>query len=192
MRVACRPHKTGCHGCGAPFPLNKNGTVPKNRAWCSSKCEREVIKDHVWGEARHAVKVRDEFKCVICGQDDKNETARLYQRRYGKSILEVNHILPVNGKRLTVSCANHQDNLETLCHPCHVDVTKQQRAAGLLVNTVRHLIQILRLPAGVTIFCTRCGVTVEKGDWARKRREECPAGTKKSQRKALRPKRKRR
>ena len=184
MHVECGP-QTGCHGC--------SGSIPRGRrVWCSNECERRIVTNHVWGEARYAVLSRDQFKCVICGQDDKDDVARAYHKRHGKTILEVNHIQPVNGRRLTVSCANHQDNLETLCHDCHVAVTKQQREMGLLASTVRHWIQILRLPAGTTIFCVRCGVSVAPRDWAKKRREECPAGTKKSQRKSLRSRRKRR
>ena len=132
---------------------------------------------------------RDGNRCVICGQNDRDACARDYYRRHGKSILEVNHIQPVNGNRKAVSCASHLENLETLCHDCHVAVTKQQREAGLIRSTVRHWIQILRLPAGVTIFCVRCSLTIEAKDWAAKRREECPAGTKKSQRKPLRKRR---
>jgi len=160
--------------------------------WCGNECEKRILDNHVWGVARYAVLRRDDYRCIICGQDDRNEVAREYRRRHGKSILEVNHIQPVNGRRQSVSCANHMDNLETLCHPCHVAVTKQQRDMGLLRPTVRHWIQVLRLPAGVTIFCVRCGITVEAKDWAAKRREECPAGTKKSQKKALRKRPKRR
>lgn len=45
--------------------------------------------------------------------------------------LEVNHIVPVLRKTSTTptSCANHLDNLETLCHPCHLVETKAQAAA---------------------------------------------------------------
>ena len=45
---------------------------------------------------------------------------------------EVNHIVPVNGDRQHFSCANHLDNLEALCHVCHLAVTAEQRAAGLI------------------------------------------------------------
>ena len=31
-----------------------------------------------------------------------------------------------------VRCSNHQDNLEALCHACHLDVTAEQRRAGLI------------------------------------------------------------
>ena len=45
---------------------------------------------------------------------------------------EVNHIAPVNGDRDFFSCANHQDNLEVLCHRCHVMATREQRRRGII------------------------------------------------------------
>ncbi len=39
---------------------------------------------------------------------------------------EVNHIDPRNGAGYANGCHNHQDGLETLCHTCHVETTKQQ------------------------------------------------------------------
>lgn len=42
--------------------------------------------------------------------------------------LEVNHIEPRNGKGYRPGCHHHLDNLETLCHPCHVAITNEQRA----------------------------------------------------------------
>jgi hypothetical protein len=41
--------------------------------------------------------------------------------------LEVNHIVPRNGAGYGFGCWNHQDNLETLCHGHHVEVTNAQR-----------------------------------------------------------------
>ena len=39
---------------------------------------------------------------------------------------EVNHIVPRVGAGYGNGCHNHQDNLETLCHACHVTTTTQQ------------------------------------------------------------------
>lgn len=41
--------------------------------------------------------------------------------------MEVNHIAPRNGGGYGTGCHNHLSNLETLCHLCHVQVTKNQR-----------------------------------------------------------------
>lgn len=42
---------------------------------------------------------------------------------------EVNHIIPVVGGNRSVSCLNHEENLEVLCHSCHVPTTKAQAEA---------------------------------------------------------------
>lgn len=39
--------------------------------------------------------------------------------------------MPVRGGGYGDGCAHHQDNLEVLCHACHVEATARQRAAGL-------------------------------------------------------------
>lgn len=40
---------------------------------------------------------------------------------------EVNHITPVDGRRESTSCKHHADNLELLCHQCHVEFTSADR-----------------------------------------------------------------
>lgn len=42
---------------------------------------------------------------------------------------EVDHIVPRVGRGYGLGCHNHQSNLRTLCHQCHVEVTAQQRRA---------------------------------------------------------------
>lgn len=46
--------------------------------------------------------------------------------------LEVDHILPMNGGNRALTCMNHQENLRVICHECHLEVTKEQRRAGLI------------------------------------------------------------
>jgi 5-methylcytosine-specific restriction endonuclease McrA len=41
---------------------------------------------------------------------------------------EVNHIVPVVGGNRSATCMNHEENLEVLCHSCHVPTTKRQAA----------------------------------------------------------------
>jgi 5-methylcytosine-specific restriction endonuclease McrA len=41
---------------------------------------------------------------------------------------EVNHIVPVVGGNRSATCLNHEENLEVLCHSCHLDATAQQLA----------------------------------------------------------------
>jgi hypothetical protein len=54
--------------------------------------------------------------------------------------LEVNHIEPRHGRGYQAGCWNHQANLETLCHRCHVAVTRLQRAGvhGPAVTLLGH------------------------------------------------------
>lgn len=61
-------------------------------------------------------KRRDKYKCVKCGSKFK---------------LEVNHIKPCIGRHGKWGCWHHVENLETLCRECHLEATRQQRAAGM-------------------------------------------------------------
>lgn len=40
--------------------------------------------------------------------------------------LEVNHKIPRKGMGYTNGCHHHLDDVETLCHPCHVQETTKQ------------------------------------------------------------------
>jgi 5-methylcytosine-specific restriction endonuclease McrA len=42
---------------------------------------------------------------------------------------EVNHISPVVGGNRSSTCKNHEENLEVLCHACHLIATAAQRAS---------------------------------------------------------------
>lgn len=106
----------GCDQCG------KQLTGRRGR-WCNVTCAATFYKNHRWSLARKAAIRRDGGKCVRCGGHDG---------------LEVNHIVPLgsvegfDGDRGAESCLHHLDGLETLCHDCHVGVTRQQRADGLI------------------------------------------------------------
>lgn len=120
-------------GCGLCLRCGKELTGRK-RVWCSNRdsdgpasCEAVWVDNHVWGFASRRALVlaglRLSFregappKCHACGVADS-------QVRY-----EVNHIGPRNGQGYGKGCWNHQDNLEVLCHDCHVAVTRAQRLA---------------------------------------------------------------
>lgn len=100
-----------CHWCASDLPRRKDGKPHRNRRWCSRKCERAWQDEHVWGFARHAARERDGRRCVRCGGNGS----------------EVNHIEPRRGEGYHAGCHHHLDNLETLCHGCHVEVTTAQR-----------------------------------------------------------------
>lgn len=94
-----------CHWCNAEL-------VGRQRSWCSSTCRRAFERNHVWSIARAAAKRRARYRCQTCGSNES---------------LEVNHIDPVLGAGYGLSCRHHQENLEVLCHACHVQVTSSQR-----------------------------------------------------------------
>lgn len=130
--AACRPHRPGvCRGCGGPLG-------PRRRFYCSDNdCRRRFEADHFWQTARAAAIARATVydpstrapqgaACAGCG---RILDGRSYPRAHW-GVPEVNHIVPVNGQRAHFACANHQSNLEVLCHPCHLQATAAQRAAG--------------------------------------------------------------
>ena len=108
-----------CDLCGKRLPRNKDGSVPKNRRWCSKACSNKVTRNHLWSWARKAALLRDKNVCVKCGAAG-----------WGVK-LEVNHIKPLVGRGYHAGCLNHLDNLETVCGgvkgSCHVEITKAQR-----------------------------------------------------------------
>jgi 5-methylcytosine-specific restriction endonuclease McrA len=93
-----------CWKCGKPLPKYR-------RHWCSDDCGRWWARNHIWTIVRAQALRRDGFACVKCGNKEK---------------LEVNHIEPRNGQGYLSGCWNHLDNLETLCHECHVRITTEQ------------------------------------------------------------------
>ncbi len=95
-----------CDRCGKKL-------TGKRRRWCSKTCTFAHTKNHRWTQARAAARRRDKYKCVTCGSKEQ---------------LEVNHIIPLNGRGYKWGCVHHLANLETLCHACHVVVTREQRA----------------------------------------------------------------
>lgn len=97
---------TRCDRCG----LELTG---RRRRWCSQACQARHVWNHRWSRARSAAKRRDRHRCVTCGARER---------------LEVNHIVPRVGGGYGWGCWNHLENLETLCHDCHVVVTNTQRA----------------------------------------------------------------
>lgn len=94
-----------CDACGKAL-------TGRQQRWCSRACSLVDWPNHDWNSARNAAKRRDGHKCVQCGSTRS---------------LEVNHIEPRVGKGYGWGCWNHLDNLETLCHDCHVLVTNAQR-----------------------------------------------------------------
>lgn len=106
--------------CDLPFGDNDRGKcawcgltlIGRQTRWCSRECSRAWANNHFWTQARAAARKRDGYRCVRCRSRRK---------------IEVHHKVPCEGKRET-GCQHHQDNLETLCHRCHV--REHKRAAA--------------------------------------------------------------
>ncbi len=113
----------------APGVCDRCGTVLKGRQrrWCGPRCEREYVQEHDWNMARYAARQRDGDKCTTCGVESRHWDHE--SRSVLGACLEVNHIDPRVGRGYGFGCHNHLVNLETLCHPCHVEVTNRQAAA---------------------------------------------------------------
>jgi 5-methylcytosine-specific restriction endonuclease McrA len=132
-----------CWRCGKPLP-------PRARRWCSMVCVTAWVTNHTWTMARDAALKRDRHTCQTCGAQtgwqcdcgefflgvwryvwqarSKHQNANPGHRMtYVDARLEVNHKTPRAGKGYDKGCHHHLDGLETLCHACHVRVTKQQR-----------------------------------------------------------------
>lgn len=123
-----------CGACGADLVGRLRWFCPTprgTRAYGGDQavtCRDRYVWNHIWGEARQTRIARDKGTCQRCGGG-----ARVFVRAWGLqpgritwTAAEVNHIDPRNGAGYGNGCWNHQDNLETLCHACHVETTKQQ------------------------------------------------------------------
>lgn len=131
-RAACRSHVGGCRQCGEP-------TRGRLIYYCSPECRKEFEANHFWSTARSTAILRT---TVFDIRESSNAYGATWHRRVETFCArcwlpihnepEVNHIVPVNGDRQNFGCQNHQDNLEPLCHSCHLTVTAEQRAAGLI------------------------------------------------------------
>lgn len=102
----------------------------RRTAYCCDQHATEFERHHLWSAARRAARRRARWACERCGfkpsvvrkdPDHKTRYARHELR------LQVNHIVPLTGAYRLVTCLNHQDNLEVLCHRCHVEATNTQR-----------------------------------------------------------------
>ncbi len=105
----------------------------RRTAYCSDAHAKLFEANHVWPAARRTARRRARWACQRCGfkpsvvRKDPAQASR-YTRRELK--LEVNHIAALRGTYRLVSCLNHLDNLEVLCHRCHVETTNAQRRAA--------------------------------------------------------------
>lgn len=113
-----RKERGRCHHCGTM--LTKRQT-----RWCSKACSQVFEINHYWQFARRAALKRDRYRCVKCGVEPLRSTRMTVVEK--EIWLEVNHIVPREGQGYNAGCHHHLAGLETLCHPCHVGVTNEQR-----------------------------------------------------------------
>ncbi len=134
-RADCLPWGHGCRQCGK--------AITWRSATCSHRCSRLFGINHFWQDARqHAAFVKNlpgyTLEGYLAGTWDYRaqwyelRTCPKCERTFSAHALEVNHIHPLNGNRASFGCGHHQDNLEAICHDCHVEITTQQRRAGLI------------------------------------------------------------
>ncbi len=127
FRPGCKPFESGCRQCGNPV-------AGRRTVYCSNRCSTEFERDHYWPIARYYARLRARvfegrrvigYRCARCGQI-------IPPRRRGTARqAEVNHRVPLNGQRGSISCGHHQENLEVVHRDCHVAITAEQRATGL-------------------------------------------------------------
>lgn len=92
----------------------------RRSSFCDDTCGRYWGLLHSWGDLSYAVYLRDGERCVLCGK----------HLPVWSGEAECDHIVPVveGGGQLG------PDNLQTLCHECHVAKTaaqnRERRAKG--------------------------------------------------------------
>jgi hypothetical protein len=110
----------------------------RRTAYCSDKHANEFQRNHVWADARRYARRRAKWACERCGfkpnEIKKDPERRLIYTRH-ELRLEVNHIQPLGGRYRGVTCLNHQENLEVLCHRCHVRATGAVRLVTVKAAT---------------------------------------------------------
>lgn len=98
-----------CRWCHEEVPLGR-------RSWCNDDC----MMHGTFTYSRSVAMRRDGYKCLICFSD-VNYPGR-WPRDRSLPAGEVDHIVAVRD-----GGSHHPDNLRTVCHPCHVARTKEQR-----------------------------------------------------------------
>ena len=117
-----------CGACGKPLMGRNLWFCPTPYGKADSpgeSCRATYAVNHFWGEARAAALRRAAGRCTCCGTVCSSKRDGYGRTRYQG--MEVNHIIPRNGRGYGSGCHNHQENLEALCHACHLAVTAAQR-----------------------------------------------------------------
>jgi 5-methylcytosine-specific restriction endonuclease McrA len=97
-----------CRFCGGEVK-------PPKISWCSTACVMEYRRLTDWGAIRRRILLRDDYRCVLCGNRDPNKGP----------LLQVDHIVELADG----GAWGDEANLRTLCLPCHKAKTKEARRA---------------------------------------------------------------
>ena len=142
--LAVHPGHCSLASCDKPL-------TGRQTRWCSQKCAYVFLNQHQWSRAQRLALRRDKYTCQACGFTAAKRADRIgrmiWRRRHHG--MEVNHIHPLNGRGYQIGCVHHLDNLQTLCHKCHLEVTARQRTervSAIILNGVKIL---KNFPAGV-------------------------------------------
>ena len=114
-----------CGACGVEMPIGGR------RLWCCSpECTRRYQVNHFWGYARREAIRQAGGRCRMCwpvGHHGVVLASGAVAPLAAPVALEVNHIEPRRGRGYGNGCHHHQANLEPLCRPHHLGVTRLQR-----------------------------------------------------------------
>ena len=112
-----------CLGCWLPL-------YGRRRKWCRSctsywfEAERNIYTD--WNVVRWFAFERDNWTCRKCGRKAGKLMGRpTDQDDDGNTLLEADHIVEIARGGAVFDL----NNIQTLCHPCHVDKTNNFRRA---------------------------------------------------------------
>lgn len=112
-----------CDRCGATL-------TGRQRRWCSDRCQFEWRREHDWGSARRAAVERDNHTCRHCGAREH------YDWRHPELTvrLEVNHMVPREGRGYGFGCHNHNTNYVSQTVRLHVVRQAEDSVSILLQN----------------------------------------------------------
>lgn len=105
----------------------------RRTAYCSDAHARAFEAAHLWPVARRRARRRAGYACQRCGFKPsavRKDPVRAREFARHELKLEVNHVSPLRGSYRFANCLNHAENLQVLCHRCHVRATNRPRGDG--------------------------------------------------------------